>query len=104
MMVEHSKSKSTQPRSARRCLTANPVQRLAKKFVGGWEKFLPALAKLLCLALPWSCLAKFAYVLAGLCTEMRFILCTWFGEVCSCSCLNVLPGPAWVLLSKICKD
>ena len=23
-------------------------------------------------------------------------------EVCSCPCLPVLPGPAWVLLSKIC--
>ena len=36
-------------------------------------------------------------------TEMRFILCTWFGEISSCSCLTVLPGPAWVLLNKICK-
>ena len=26
------------------------------------------------------------------CTEMRFILCTWLGEICSCSCLIVLPG------------
>ena len=37
-------------------------------------------------------------------TEMRFNICTWFGEISSCSCLTVLPGPAWVLLSKICKD
>ena len=26
----------------------------------------------------------------------------WLREVCSCSCLPVLPDPAWVLLSKIC--
>ena len=26
----------------------------------------------------------------------------WLREFCSCSCLPVLPGPAWVLLSKIC--
>ena len=32
---------------------------------------------------------------------MRFILCTWFGEISSCSCLTVLPGPAWLLLNKI---
>ena len=37
-------------------------------------------------------------------TEMRFILCTWFGEIYSCSCLTVLPGPAWVLLNKIYKE
>ena len=29
--------------------------------------------------------------------------CTWFGESCSCCCLIVLLGPAWVLLSKIYK-
>ena len=38
------------------------------------------------------------------CTEMRFNLCTWLGEIYSCSCLTVLPGPAWVLLNKIYKD
>ena len=27
---------------------------------------------------------------------MRFNLCKWFGEISSCSCLTVLPGPAWV--------
>ena len=27
-------------------------------------------------------------------TEMRFILCTWFGEFCSCCSLMALPGPA----------
>ena len=32
---------------------------------------------------------------------MRFILCTWLGEISSCSCFTVLPGPAWVLLNKI---
>ena len=25
-------------------------------------------------------------------TEMRFILCTWFGEFCSCCSLTALPG------------
>ena len=25
-------------------------------------------------------------------------------ELSSCSCLTLLPGPAWVLLSKICQD
>ena len=29
--------------------------------------------------------------------------CTWFGEISSSSSLPALPGPAWVLLSKICK-
>ena len=38
------------------------------------------------------------------CTEMRFNLGTWFGEMSSCYCLTVLPGPAWVLLNKICKE
>ena len=35
---------------------------------------------------------------------MRFNICMWFGEICSCSCLTVLPGSAWVLLNTICKD
>ena len=38
------------------------------------------------------------------CTEMRFILCSWFGEFCSCCSLTDLPGPAWVLLNWICKE
>ena len=38
------------------------------------------------------------------CTEMRFILCTWFGEFCSCCSLTALPGLAWVLLNWICKE
>ena len=37
-------------------------------------------------------------------TDMRFNLCTWLGEISSCSCLIILPGAAWVLLSKICKE
>ena len=37
-------------------------------------------------------------------TEMRFNLCMWFVEFFSCSCLTVLPGPAWVLLSKTYKS
>ena len=36
-------------------------------------------------------------------TEMRFVLCTWLGEISSCSFLTVLPEPTWVLLNKFCK-
>ena len=50
-----------------------------------------------------SAVGDFEHILRD-CTEMRFILCTWFGEFCSCCSLTVLPGPAWVLLNKICKD
>ena len=35
-------------------------------------------------------------------TEIGWKACTWLREVCYCSCLPVLPGPAWVLLNKIC--
>ena len=28
---------------------------------------------------------------------------TWLREISACSCLTVLPGPAWVLLGKTCK-
>ena len=37
-------------------------------------------------------------------TEGEIKVCTWLREICSCSCLTVLPGPAWVLLNKICKE
>ena len=37
-------------------------------------------------------------------TEPRKSLGTWLREFSSCSCLIFLPGLAWVLLSKICKD
>ena len=33
-------------------------------------------------------------------TEGEIKVCTWLRELSSCSCLTVLPGPAWVLLSK----
>ena len=36
-------------------------------------------------------------------TEGEIKVCTWLREISSCSCLNVLPGPAWVLLSKTYK-
>ena len=39
-----------------------------------------------------------------MCTEMRFILCTWFSEFCPCSSLTALPGPVWVLLNWTCKE
>ena len=35
------------------------------------------------------------------CTEVPKMVCTCLREICSCSCLPILPGPAWVLLSKI---
>ena len=38
-----------------------------------------------------------------ICTEGEIKVCTWLREISSCSCLTVLPGPAWVLLSKTCK-
>ena len=31
------------------------------------------------------------------------MVCMWFGDICYCSCLSVLPCPAWVLLSYVCK-
>ena len=31
----------------------------------------------------------------------RIMVCTWFGEMCSCSCLTALPSSAWVLLGQI---
>ena len=48
----------------------NSIQRSAKVFVRGCEKFVIALAYLFCLALVGSCLARFAYFLAGLCTRI----------------------------------
>ena len=35
-------------------------------------------------------------------TEPGIKACTWLREISSCSCLTVLPGPAWLLLTKIC--
>ena len=37
------------------------------------------------------------------CTEGEIKVCTWLREISSCSCLTILPGPAWVLLSKTYK-
>ena len=36
-------------------------------------------------------------------TRCEYMACPWLGEISSCSCFTALPGPAWVLLSKICK-
>ena len=44
------------------------VQRSAKRLVRGCENFVPAPAYLFFLALPGSCLARFAYLLADLCS------------------------------------
>ena len=40
---------------------------------------------------------------ARLCIEGEINVCTWLREISSCSFLTVLPGPAWVLLSKTNK-
>ena len=50
------------------CALTNVVQRLAKVLVRGCENFVHALAYLFCLALVGSCLARFAYFLADLCS------------------------------------
>ena len=44
------------------------IQISAKRLVRGCEKFVVALAYVFCLPLPGSCLARFAYLLADLCT------------------------------------
>ena len=36
-------------------------------------------------------------------TERQIKVCMWLRKISSYSCLTVLPGPAWVLLSKRCK-
>ena len=36
-------------------------------------------------------------------TEGKIKVCMWLREISSCSRLTVLPGPAWVLLSKTCN-
>ena len=35
-------------------------------------------------------------------TERQIKVCTWLRDISSCSCLNFMPGPAWLLLNKIC--
>ena len=35
-------------------------------------------------------------------TESGIKACTWLREISSCSCLTVLPSPAWLLLNKMC--
>ena len=37
-------------------------------------------------------------------TELRKSPCTWFGEVCSCCCLPLLPQPAYNILATTYKD
>ena len=49
-------------------VVVSTVQRSAKEFVRGCEKFVIALDYLFCLALVGSCLARFAYFLAYLVT------------------------------------
>ena len=47
------------------------VRRSQKWFVRGCEKFVPALAYLLCPALPGSCLARFADLFWELCIVLQ---------------------------------
>ena len=42
------------------------------------------------------------HVRARLSTEGEIKVWKWLREISSCSCLIVLPGPAWLLLNKIC--
>ena len=59
--------------------------------VRGCEKFVPALAYLFCPALPGSCLVRFAYIFADLCTypvggsfqisnTLNSLICSWLGK------------------------
>ena len=61
---------------AKKKINVHYIQILAKRFVRGCEKFVPALAYLFCMPLPGSCLARFAYLLADLCTYWPFIYTT----------------------------
>ena len=55
-------------------LVRDELQRSAKRLVHGCEKFVPAPAYLFCLALPGSCLARFAYFIADLCIRSEYEL------------------------------
>ena len=48
-----------------------PVQRLTKRLVHGCENFVLALAYLLCLALPGSCLSRFTCLFVRLCSSIE---------------------------------
>ena len=37
-------------------------------------------------------------------TELRKFLCTWFGEVCFCCCLSLLPQLAYIILATTYKE
>ena len=52
---------------------------------------------LISLNILWDILSSHSVV----CTEMRFILCTWFGEISFCSFLAVLPGSCLTRSAKI---
>ena len=73
------------------------LQRSAKVFVRGCEKFVIALAYLFCLALVGSCLAKFAYFLADLCIgNKRDQRCSWIEHGTD----TLVASP----LSVLCRD
>ena len=67
------------------------IQRSAKVFVRGCEKFVPALAHLLCLPLPGSCLARFAYFFADLCILSKMFLLSY-----SCLLINEMSVSSFV--------
>ena len=56
-----------------------------------------------CLHLPCSSLDRGTRTDSLSTTEPGIKACTWLREIPSCSCLTVLPGPAWVLPSKTNK-
>ena len=59
--------KKTETEAHSKCSLYQLVQIFTKRLVRGCKNYLPALAYLLCLALPGSCLGP-AYILADLCT------------------------------------
>ena len=73
------------------------IQRSSLFCAPGSVKFVPAVARLLCLALPGSFLTMFVQYKEDLCTEPEKMACTWFGEIHSCCYLLVLLGTAWSL-------
>ena len=56
-----------------------------------------------CLATVFAHSSPHGNLLGSGCAEGKIKVCTWLREISSCSCLTVLPGPAWVLLSKTYK-
>ena len=77
------------------------LQRSAKRLVRGCENFVPALANLFCLPLPGSCLARFAYLLANLCTVSEEYLGAKLPPpmLLKC-CVTACHGPHWNIFEE----